>query len=430
MSETSDATVTRSERRANRQTVPAVVVGIDSLQGLQLTRCLHGHGVPVIGVARNSNSVYSQTRLAEEIVYVDTKGEPLVAALVALGKRLGQKAVMYPCTDITVLIVSRYREVLSEWFIFVLPDADVVELLLDKPNFYTYAQQQGLPIPPTAILHNREEAEAAAKTVPFPAILKPEKKTTLWEQNADGKVYKIDTPEAFLELYDRAADWTGTLILQEQIPGGEGSLIACNCYFTKDGKPVATFVSRKLRQYPPETGNGCLREEVRNDEVLRETLRLFEGVGYRGLGYVEMKRDERNGKHYFIEPNIGRPTGGSAIAEAGGVELHYALYCDALDLPLPPNLEQTYQGVKWLFLFEDLLSANEYRKRGQLTLRDWWRSISGKKRLAVISLQDPGPAAKLIINGIKERLKLNKRKSAGRAGVMLEVGDDHPAALA
>ena len=39
------------------------------------------------------------------------------------------------------------------------------------------------------------------------------------------------------------------------------------------------------------------------------------------LGYVEAKRDVRTGRHYLIEPNIGRPTGRSAIAEAGGVEL-------------------------------------------------------------------------------------------------------------
>ena len=75
----------------------------------------------------------------------------------------------------------------------------------------------------------------------------------------------------------------------------------------------------------------CGRSQSRDDVVLRETVRLFKSVNYRGLGYVELKRDERSGEYYIMEPNIGRPTGRSAIAEAGGVELLYTMYCDALE---------------------------------------------------------------------------------------------------
>jgi D-aspartate ligase len=105
-----------------------------------------------------------------------------------------------------------------------------------------------------------------------------------------------------------------------------------------------------------------------------------------------MKRDERSGEHFFIEANIGRPTGGSAIAEAGGVELLYAMYCDAIAWPLPARLEQTYQGVKWLFLAEDLQSAYHYWRRGELSLAGWWRSLRGPKAYALLSWRDPGPA--------------------------------------
>ena len=62
-------------------------------------------------------------------------------------------------------------------------------------------------------------------------------------------------------------------------------------------------------------------QECYNDEVLEETLRLFSRVGYHGLGYLEMKRDQRTGRHYILEANVGRPTVRSAIAEGGGVAL-------------------------------------------------------------------------------------------------------------
>jgi len=370
----------------------AIVVGLDTLQGIQAARILARRGVPVIGVARNPNSFYCRTNVCERILYTDTKGDELVDTLRALGPEMGQKAVLVPSTDMSVLVISRNRQALSPWYHVLLPEAEVVEMLVDKPSFYTYAQEEGLPIPRTFLLRSRADAEAAAASLAFPCILKPSKKTTLWEQHAAGSVYKVASAAEFLHLYQRASQWTDLLVIQETVEGGEDSLFAVNCYFSADSKPLATFVSRKLRQWPVETGNGCLREEVRNDTVLRETLRLFEKVGYHGLGYVEMKRDERSGEHFFIEANIGRPTGGSAIAEAGGVELLYAMYCDAIGWPLPAQLEQTYRGVKWLFLAEDLQSAYHYWRRGDLSLAAWWRSLRGRKTYALLSWQDPRPA--------------------------------------
>jgi D-aspartate ligase len=168
-------------------------------------------------------------------------------------------------------------------------------------------------------------------------------------------------------------------------------LYSCNCYFDAYSEPLVTFIARKIRQWPPRTGTSCLGEECRNDHVLDASLKLFRSVNYHGLGYVEMKCDDRTGRHYIIEPNIGRPTGRSAIAEAGGVELLYTKYCDKLNLPLPKDREQKYVGAKWMFLRRDIQSALYYWKRGELTLRDWWRSVRGPKKYAVFSWTDPLP---------------------------------------
>jgi predicted ATP-grasp superfamily ATP-dependent carboligase len=124
---------------------------------------------------------------------------------------------------------------------------------------------------------------------------------------------------------------------------------------------------------------------------LQDTLNLFRGVNYHGLGYVEMKRDRSTGKHFIIEPNIGRPTGRSSIAEAGGVELLYTMYCDAVSRPLPENRKQSYSGVKWIYWRRDLQSAAYYWRRGELTMKEWWYSWRGRKGYAVFSWRDPLP---------------------------------------
>ncbi|MEO8356039.1 MAG: carboxylate--amine ligase [Chloroflexota bacterium] len=369
----------------------AFVIGLDCITGLQTARILAGHDIPIIALAKDPNHFCCQTRVCEKIIRANTAGEEFIEVLETLGPQLSQKAVLYPCTDMSVLTISRHRHRLAAWYHVVLPEPEVVEMLMDKVSFYTYAQEKGLPIPKTFLLKNRNDAEAAANELAFPCIMKPPMKTPTWEKHTRAKVYKVTNPEEFLALYDQCSGWAELLMVQEWIEGDDATLYSCNCYFNACSEPMVTFVARKLRQWPPQTGTSCLGEECRNDFVLEESIRLFRSVNYRGLGYVEMKRDERTGKHFIIEPNIGRPTGRSAIAEAGGVELLYTKYCDVLGLPLPANREQKYKGVKWIYLQHDIPSALHYWKRGELTLQEWWRSVRGAKRDAVFSWTDPAP---------------------------------------
>ena len=98
-----------------------------------------------------------------------------------------------------------------------------------------------------------------------------------------------------------------------------------------------------------------------------------------------------NADSCLIEPNIGRPTGRSPIAEAGGVELLYTMYCDTLGLPLPQDINQTYSGVKWIDLRRDMQSALYHIQEGDLTVGEWWKTLQGKKAHALFAWNDPGP---------------------------------------
>ena len=318
--------------------------------------------------------------------------EALIAALQELASTLHERAVLIPCTDAHVLLLSRRRARLEPWFELVLPAPKTVEMMMDKVAFYRFAQQNELPIPKTSFLHNRKDAERAAIDLSFPCVLKPPLSADpRWEQASKLKAYVVSTPTDLLATYDRHASLANVLIAQEWIAGPSSNLYSCNCYFGRDGRPVASFVARKLRQWPPETGESSFGEETRNDEVLEEAVRLFKRVEFRGLGYLEMKRDAHSGRHFIMEPNVGRPTGRSAIAEAGGVELLYAMYCDALGWPLPSNLEQRYVNAKWMDIRRDLQSAVYEWRRGSLTVRQWWRSIQGPKTYGLFSWTDPGP---------------------------------------
>lgn len=369
----------------------AVVAGLDDYPGFQTARILSQRGVPVIGVAKYSKMFFCRTKSCEKIYYLDTESDEFIDGLVAIGKSLPHKAVLYPCLDLIVLKISRHRHLLEPYFHIALPTEEVVEMMTDKLSFLDYATRANLPIPKWFRLHNRQKAEQAAGELTFPVIVKPPIKTPGWEQNTTEKAFKVENAAEFLALYDRCSQWIEIVLAQEYIPGGDEQHFTCNCYFNRAHEPLVSFTSQKLRQFPLETGQACLSIECRNEEVEQATVQLFQAQKWFGLAYLEMKHDVRNGKYYIIEPNIGRPTGRSALAEGSGVEFVHTMYCDLTGLPLPSNRQQQYRGVKWVSMLEDLRCSVQHWQRGDLTVAQWWRSLRGKKTHAVWSWRDPQP---------------------------------------
>jgi D-aspartate ligase len=367
----------------------AAVVGLDCITGLQTARILRSRGVRVVGVASDRKHFCCRTRAVEQVVEASNEG--LAAALERLGQLLPGRAVLFPCTDKSVKLISQHREQLESHYHIALPDPDTVDLLLDKAAFYKYAAARGYRVPRTRIVQDGAAAQEAAGALTFPCTVKPAVKTPHWEASAAPKAFKVTSPDELVALCDQLREWGPVLVVQEWVEGDESNLFSCNCYFDKDSAPLVTFVARKLRQWPPDVGTSSLGEECRDDMVLDITVKLFEELGYQGLGYLELKRDERSGELLIIEPNVGRPTGRSAIAEAGGVELLYTAYCDAAGLPLPLERVQRYRGAKWIYWRADAQAAIIRWRRGELTLREWHRSVQGPKYEAVLSWKDPVP---------------------------------------
>jgi D-aspartate ligase len=402
---------------------PAVVVGLDCITGLQTARILAGRGVPVVGLAGDLGHFACRTRAVTGVLQARLDSEDLVDVLARLGPGLAERGALFPCTDLAVLQISRHRDRLARWYSIALPAHAVVETLMDKVGFLRHAEGNGLPIPGTVIIEDRADAESASRTLSYPVALKPPIKTAVWQAHTNIKAFQVRDGQELLDVYDRVQSWSDRLIAQEWIDGGVDSLYSCNVYFDRASRPLVTYVARKLRQWPPETGTSTLGEECHNDEVLRETIRLFAGVGYRGLGYVEMKQDARTGRHLIIEPNIGRPTGRSAIAEAGGVELVYTAYCDMVGRPLPTARQQRFLGAKWIDDRRDLQSALYALRKGTLSPAGWWRSVRGPKAHAVLSRSDPLPFAhELVQTGRKGVLVLASR--VGRPNGVRAVAPD------
>jgi D-aspartate ligase len=369
---------------------PAVIVGLDSLQGLQLSRILYDRDIPTIGVAKQPDYHTCRTRTCQEIIYCDTSSEELVETLLTLGRSLETKAVLYPCQDTNVLILSRFRDALSPYFHLVLPEHHIIESLVDKARFLEIAKQFDLDVPRTYVITKAEELEGVIAEASFPLLLKPPNRDFGWNRLTKEKAVWVSSGHDLKRLYEYFQPVTPTLLAQQWIEGPDSDLYTCNVYFSQRGEQLASFVSRKIRQYPPQIGQGCLAQGISDPQVADLAGRFFKHVGLRGFGYLEFKRESGTGRLVAIEPNVGRPTGRSTLAEASGVELHTALYRDALGIPTPPMTGQS-DGVKWMHLLRDVQSALHYLRRRELSLRDWFRSVRGRKVHAILSIRDPMP---------------------------------------
>lgn len=379
------------KKPSRREPAPAVVFPLDDLPGLQAARILSDRHVPTIGVARNPDHPFCRTRACDRVEFGNCENTEGIDKLMELGSNLPSKSVLIPCSDLSVLMIARHRERLKQYYYVPPAEIETLEMLMDKSKFAAFARANGLPIPKTAIVRNRADAEQASRDLTFPCIVKPDIKTPEWFEMMHSKVVTISTIDEWGKFYERLPKSIDKVILQEWVVGPESNLYSCNCYFDLDGKLVTSFVARKIRQWPPEIGVSSLGQEVQNDHVRDEAIRLFSIAGLRGLGYLEMKKDERSKRYFIIEANVGRPTGRSAIAEAGGVELLYSAYCNVQKLPLPDRLTQQYLGVKWIHILSDLRSALHHWRKGELTFSDWWQSVRGRKCYAVWSWRDPAP---------------------------------------
>ena len=140
----------------------AIVIGLDTMQGLHTARILASHKIPIIAFVRDPRHHASQTRVCEKILTVDTTGNELIAALRELGPSLPSRAVVFPCHDQCVALISENRDQLVDWYHVVMADADVMETMMVKQRFYALAEANDVPCPQTLLLESRADAEAEA----------------------------------------------------------------------------------------------------------------------------------------------------------------------------------------------------------------------------------------------------------------------------
>ncbi len=217
----------------------------------------------------------------------------------------------------------------------------------DKNLTLEVAENLGIPCPKTFIPRNLSELKEIALKSEYPIVVKHRNGS-----GAQGVVY-AKSPEDLIKKYTSMHQIQEKPLIQEYVKGrGYGAF----ALFNKDSKPVATFVHKRLREYPITGGQSTFCESVKEPAVLKNGLKILKELNWYGLAMVEFKVDE-SGEPKIMEINP-RFWGSMPLAIASGVDFPYLLYKLAIDGDI--SKVNSYQvGVKTRFLFSDTLACYE-----------------------------------------------------------------------
>ncbi len=388
--------------------IPAVILGANFYTALGAIRTLGRHGIKVFALDYDFSKAYA---LSSRYVYrkilcpdINRDEAALAEFLLKLGSQFDQPPVLMASADNYALLISRYAEELSPYYLFPDNPPGLLEKVINKKSLYQLAQEKGLQMPLTFFLNDRAAIKEVAEKIPYPCIVKP----TISHQFVKvfrAKCLKISDAAGLIEGLEQARAAGLEVMVQEIIPGFDDRMYCFDVYVNGEGRATHTLVAQKLRQFPANFGSSTLTHQVHDQEIMELGLEYIGKIDYRGYGEIEFKRHPETGKLYMIEINARLSTL-NILFDLCGVEFTHIMYRDLIGDPLPDfHLREEKPWAFW-HAYEDFITIRQYRRRRQLTwgqiVKPW---LTHRKAHAIWAADDPKPMFSFGLQILKKALK-------------------------
>jgi predicted ATP-grasp superfamily ATP-dependent carboligase len=255
--------------------------------------------------------------------------------------------MLLPMEDTTVRLFAQFRDDFSQRCFLPVSPVEKIDFANRKDLVLQLARKMGIPTPKTWHITDLSQLAQVKDHLPYPMVVKPRTGA-----GALGIAYP-ETPAELLETYPLIHRRFPFPMIQEKIPA-IGAGYGASFLMDEKGDVKASFVHKRLREYPVTGGASTLRESVRHDGIREMGQTLLSAMGWFGVAMVEFKIDPRDHQPKLMEVNP-RFWGSLALSIAAGVNFPYLLYKMAKGERFAPV--ETYRtGIKcrW-FLPGDLL---------------------------------------------------------------------------
>jgi D-aspartate ligase len=373
--------------------LPAVIAGFE-LNGLGVARSLAPHGIPCIGISGPVPNPAWATSKAQVIRAPEWSEPGLVNVLLDVGKRLSVRAPLLITKDEAVLWVSAHREELAEYYLFLLPPPNVVDLLMSKSLFQERALQRGWPVPFTCNVESSADVEAIRSSVKFPCILKARVKNSAFREFTPSRAFVCNDFDELVRAYNTMQQWEREGVVQEFIEGGDDAIAFCLTFADQDTNLLASFAGQKLWQFPPRfgiTAAAAPAPERWREKLIGLTEAIWKDVGFCGLGSVEYKRRPRSDDFVIMEPTVGRTNYQNELAVMNGVNIPFVAY---EFLSKGTRIAQTQSRTAVAFVDAVPMVRSVYRSTGSRprAIVEWLRFALRPHRYTVFRWSDPKPS--------------------------------------
>jgi len=315
--------------------------------------------------------------------------------------------MLLPMEDETVALLSKYRSELSRWTYLPVPSYQKLQFAQNKENVLKLAEKSGIPIPKTWYIRDISILNDLKDELPYPVVIKPKNSA-----GAVGVFYPRNSKELMKQYLTVHRRFPYPLI-QEQIPG-HGAGYGASFLMDEAGRVKASFVHKRLREYPVTGGASTLRVSVRHDDILDMARTLLKTLDWFGVAMVEFKMDPRDRTPKLMEINP-RFWGSLWLAVTAGVNFPYLLYRMSRGENFTPvEHYQIGKKCRWL-LPGDILHFINHPKKGDL-LPGFFNFWEKHTAYDILSVKDPLPVLGRILTPLtflydkdmKHRLKQRK----------------------
>lgn len=387
---------------------PLVVLG-GSTNALSIARSVAPLGVPVHGLGVGPFVSWSRhlRRIPVPPYDAAVHGEQERAWLeVLLGPATEhlRGAVLLAADDVGLTLLATHRERLLERYRLDLCDVTAQLGMLDKLTTYEWAREAGVPTPLFWRVQSMADLERHRDSYVFPLIVKP-LLSHEYQARFPGptKFRTAEDLDGLRESYRELEEAGLAVMLVEKIPGSDEQLCSYATYLDEAGSPTFDFTKRIVRRYPPGEGLACYHVTDHVPEVKDLALRLLKSVGVRGLASVEFIRDARDGQLKLIECNA-RFSAANPLLMAAGYHLARHVYLRVLGErhELPHHYPA---GMRLLYPVDDVRAFLVLRRRGELGVAAWLRSLAHRQHFPILRLDDPGPAVGRALQRVRKTLR-------------------------
>lgn len=350
---------------------------------------------------------------------IDPASHPELAVqqLLDLGHTQKEKPVLYYDGDWDLLLVSRYRQRLREVFRFVVPDAELVEDLVDKARYQEFARRLDIPVPAARRLIGTDQLPESLG-LDFPLVAKPlTRHHGTWRAFSQTKARHIEDQQDLFRFYEEFSGSGLEVLMQEVVPGPEDRVVSYHAYVDSSGEIVGEFTDRKLRTYPRTYGYSTAIEITDTADVRDLGRELTRRMKLRpGVAKFDFKRDP-NGELILLEVNprfnlVHHP---GALA---GVNLPALVYHDLVGLPRPAQ-GLLRPGVTWCNPAHDFQASRLWG----ISFPRWLWSFASSKAKSGFAWDDPWPLVRAVLWRVGQRIRLLAGRSNSADAIESQRGD-------